>query len=529
MTPRSVVRGGEFRRIEALPRRSWEPVDDDLVRLMTEYLRRPGGTMSLRPVQAAALAEAHDLGGGFFPIGVGCGKALISLLAPVVMEAERPVLFVPADLREQTLRYVVPEMSKHWTLHPNLRVVGYSELSLLKNRSMLEEIRPDLIVLDECHMVKSTKAGRTRRLKRYLRASPTTRVVAMSGTVCSKSLKDYAHISAWALGAGSPVPSEYRTLIEWSGAIDDVRPEERILPGALGPDPRGWFRSRLVETPGVVATGEDQLGTSLRVRPVMFPTPDEVEDTLKSLRYAWEDPNGDPIAEATDLARKAKEISLGFWYKWDPAPPDDWIAARKAWMRYVRANIRHHDTELGVANASKDLAVWKDWKAQRAAFEINVRPIWLSMFAVTEAARWLSKGPGICWVDHVAFGEMLSRSSGFPYFGAGDDRILEAEGPVIASIRSHGQGKNLQRWSRNLIVSPPSSGKTWEQVVGRTHRLGQSSDEVIVDVFAHQPEMVASVVAAKRSAEYLEETLGSRQKLNYADFVSAFDETASGP
>ena len=197
---RGVSATGEFRRVQALPRRNWNDADlPELTGLLTEMLRTPGGDMTLWPIQAAALREIHDYRGAFLPIGVGRGKALISLLAPVVLESKRPVLFVPADLREQTNRKVLPEMRLHWKLRPQLKVIGYSELSLAKNARMLWELRPDLIILDECHSVKNPGAGRTRRMRRFMKEFPETVVVAMSGTVSNRSIKDYWHIVFWAL------------------------------------------------------------------------------------------------------------------------------------------------------------------------------------------------------------------------------------------------------------------------------------------------------------------------------------------
>jgi hypothetical protein len=72
---RAVRNTAELQRIVALPRR---PIDsvlrDELVADMTEALRRPGGTMTLRKHQAAALYEAGVHGGLFAPLGVGEGK-----------------------------------------------------------------------------------------------------------------------------------------------------------------------------------------------------------------------------------------------------------------------------------------------------------------------------------------------------------------------------------------------------------------------------------------------------------------------
>lgn len=64
-------------RISDLPRRDWERVaTPELVEDLTDYFRTPHGTMRLRSVQAAALAEIAELGGAFLSVAVGGGKCV---------------------------------------------------------------------------------------------------------------------------------------------------------------------------------------------------------------------------------------------------------------------------------------------------------------------------------------------------------------------------------------------------------------------------------------------------------------------
>jgi len=532
---------GEFRRIEALPRRTWDP-DKHFAEWATERLRAPGGSMTLWPVQAQALREIAGQRGGFLPVGVGQGKALISLLAPVVLEAKRPVLFVPAQLREQTLAHVIPRMTVHWKLHPQLRVVGYSELSLEKNKELLDRLRPDLIILDECHRVKNPKAGRTRRLIRWFREHPETLCVAMSGTVSNRSIRDFAHIIRWAMKGMAPIPATWTELVEWADAIDEgIADDMRVGPGALlrfcqgEENARQGFRRRLTETPGVVATREDLIGTSLRIDSFSIGRiPPDVSRIANQMRSTWMTPSGDLITEAVELWRHMREIALGFYYRWDPAPPPDWMSARKEWKKEVRETLKHNqrklDTELQVWNEcarEPNLQAdhpWRKWKAIRDSFQPVTVPEWLDDFAIRACVGWLSArtrdDPGIVWTEHRAFGERLSEVSGFPYFGAGDTRIIDCPEPaIIASIQAHSEGKNLQRYSRNLVTAPTASGKAWEQLLGRTHRSGQLADEVVVEIMTHIPELLESFGRALGDARYLEDTFGNQQKLNYADIT----------
>jgi len=233
---RAIVQAtSEYWRIYNIPEREWT-MDSvlEMAKILTEDLRTPTGSMELWPIQALALAECALESGLLGPIAVGKGKALISLLAPVVMEAKRPILFVPAELRDQTQKYVIPQMEKHWRLHADLRICGYSELSLAKNSKLLETLHPDLIILDEAHYVSRPKAGRTKRLMRYFRDNPQTQCVALSGTLTKRSLADYEHISYWCLKERSPLPHNWNELQLWAGALDEKVPDEkRVGPGKL--------------------------------------------------------------------------------------------------------------------------------------------------------------------------------------------------------------------------------------------------------------------------------------------------------
>jgi hypothetical protein len=530
-----VAYSSEFKRIEALPRREWniEPALTRTTKFLTDKLKTKQGTMELWKIQAAALRDIIYQKGAFLPIGVGRGKALISLLSPAVLEAKRPLLIVPAQLRDQTKKYVLPDMKQHWNLHPNLRIIGYSELSLEKNADLLEEWAPDLIILDECHRVKNRKAGRTRRMIRYFSTHPDTICVAMSGTISSRSLRDFAHIAEWCLGRMCPLPMTWQELSDWADALDEkVDEDKRVSPGALmrfcseGENARQGFRKRLTETPGIVASKTEELGTSLRIQKLDLQLPQKVKVLIDEMRQTWSTPDGDIIAEAVDLWRHVRELSLGFYYKWDPAPPKYWLETRKTWKKYVRETLKHNrrqlDTELQVWNKcerEKDNSAWKKWNAIKGTFKPNSVPVWVDYFALKTSHEWLIKEKGIVWVEHTAFGQKLRQNSRYPYLGAGDNRILTIGGPIIVSRRAHGEGKNLQRYSKNLVVCPPSSGKAWEQLLGRTHREGQQADEVVCDVFLHVDELDKSFEQARADARYLEDTFGNRQKLNYADIV----------
>jgi hypothetical protein len=534
---RRVARTGEFRRIEGLPRRDWTKESSSLGSVLAI------GDQELRDIQEAALRECMQVGGLLGAIAVGKGKALISILAPVVLSARRPILLVPPQLREQT-RLVLEQAQQHWTLHSNLRVIGYSELGLEKNAELLFEIKPDLIIADEVQSLRNAKSARTKRVVRYMREYPETKFVALSGSIGKRSIRDYAHIADWCLKEGSPLPCRWREQNDWADAIDEhVDPKQRIEPGALkrlcneGEDFRSAYMRRLTETRGVIASGDEELWNSLQILRRDVLVPDVVEEALRGLRRTWETPGGELVTEASELWRFGRQLAAGFYYKWDPAPPVEWARARKAWKRYVTETLKHNrrnlDTELQIWNECAkptsfvpEFFEWEKWKDR---YKPNVVPVWLDTFLLRDAARWLLKlhdvdnQNGIVWTEHIAVGKKLAEMADVPYFGGGAQAskdILTVQGPIVASIQAHGTGKNLQdRYHHNLVFSAPSSGATWEQLLGRTHRPGQRADTVVFDVYMHTEELRDGFERALVDARHTEKTLGARQKLLYADIA----------
>src|SRR5690606_21047979 len=171
------------------------------------------------------------------------------------------------------------------------------------------------------------------------------------------------------------------------------------------------------------------------------------------------------------------------------------------------------------------------------SFRPQTVAVWLDEGALEAAATWGSSSrhgsrAGIIWTEHTAFAEKLAQRTGWAYYGQqGLDargRAIEADSgaeAIVASIASNAEGRNLQAWARNLVTSPPASGSTWEQLLGRTHRDGQEADEVTVDVFFTCREHVQAMHQARADARYIELSTGQAQKLSYADIDIPEDET----
>ena len=550
----------ELRRVAFLPRRRWQD-DPDLEQLaadMTDWLKTPHGTQTLRPVQAKALEEIHDFRGLFASIRVGGGKTLVTYLAATVLGVASAVVLVPAKLRGKTRREF-DALSQHWIRHPRLHIVSYEKLSRDGGMAVLLRHAPALIMADEGHRLKNTNAGCTRKVRQYLKEHKDCTFVDLSGTPTTRSINEYTHRIRWALRDNAPIPKPPASQ-DWADAIDEkIPPTRRMQPGALlrlceenevevmAKDAtstlsvvRQAFRRRLVETPGVITTEEGMLGVSLSITTADFDLKGAGAKEFDQLKLDWEVPGGEPFTEAMDLWRHCRELACGFVYKWKVPGPDEWLEARRQWARFVREVLGNRykgiDTEFQVANACLrgrfDATLYETWRDIRPSFEPETIPVWVHDKTLKFAEAWLRKEAGICWVEHRAFGDKLAARTGLPYFAqggmCGGIPIEEATGPVIASIQSNSEGRNLQRWRSNLLVSPPPNGRVIEQLLGRTHREGQEADEVSAEVCIVCKEQWEGLQQALLDALYVQDTTGQPQKLLYADveFPTAGDVRA---
>jgi len=568
----------EIARISALPRRAW--TDDAAARLadmLTVELKTSQGTMRLRPVQAVALYEAMECGGLFGPIRVGGGKTLLTLLLPAVLGAKRPVLLLPAALVRKTWD-AIGQLKAHWRLPTNVQIVSYEMLGLVQSARKLDYIQPDLIVADEVHFLKNHRAGRTRRVTRYMREHPETRFVGVSGTVMKKSIRDFAHILRWCLKSGAPVPATDDEVDAWADALDEkINPLGRRQPGALlslGSEARfepavvvratatgnlvdfaatrsgvlsqvrRVFQNRLLETRGVVASSKtDGVTCSLRVSAFEYePAPVTIEHFVH-VRKTMTTPDGWSFGEPALLRMYLRQLALGFHSIWSPRPPPEWVEARRDWAAFVRDTLsdsRTLDTELQVANAvdagklrTPTLAAWRK---VRDTFTIQPKDVWHDDKALEACACWMEREKGIVWTEHVFFARRLAQLTGATYYGAkglsetGESITTVKPGKaIIASRQANATGHNLQMFAANLITSCEPSAQVVEQLIGRTHRDGQEADEVTVDILLGCREHHDSFQRALEGARAAADTLGHDQKLLLADLCIPDISNRKGP
>lgn len=392
----------------------------------------------LFPTQVGAVL-AWDLYAGLFaPIGVGWGKTLITLMianrAYLRGESERSILFVPSQVYEQLTKTDIPWARKRVGLSVPFHLMAgrgldarrhiaasgrrgcyilpYTLLStrdseaLLSgdhsnpppNKPAIDGIRPDLLILDEAHSVKNPKAARTRRLRRYIHAYQ-PRLVALSGTITSKSINEYHHLISQALRDLCPLPQSTELANNWSYILDPERPSAG--PGVRGPGPgasktgplvplvhwarrhfpdeeipegvpgfRKAYRLRLTSTPGVVATGDMEIGVSLTLNNQPVPKYRShpgwllLEKLMKEVDELWRTPSGDEIEEGFHKWRYQYELTTGFYYRLRWPHTDELerkgLSEHEA-MVYLERAQEHHEAQQ---NYHRRLRRWLDYSGR---------------------------------------------------------------------------------------------------------------------------------------------------------------------
>jgi len=531
----------------------------------------------LLPVQTWALSEAREVQGILGPIGVGHGKTLLDLLTPMVVPCRVAVLLLPSKLKKQLIESDWAFYGAHWKLpnlvgarwqHPGrplLHVVAFEELSGAKSTDLLEKLKPDLMCIDEGHRLADPSSARTKRWQRYVSHNPSTKVFVWSGTLTKRSLKNWAHLSNAALKQGSPAPRSWPTLEAWAAATD---PSEFPMPAGelnrlCGPGETAFegYGRRVIETPGVISSGDAQsCEASLIISERPLTAPKDVQDALTRVAKDWQRPDGEVLIDPLTVARCMREVSCGFYYFWkwprgEPKPVrDTWLEARKEWRSEVRERLKrsapHLDSPMLLARAAQrwhrgfvyideagvrhevpshtystiekhptwESDTWMRWHDVKGTALPVTEPYWIDDFMVEDILEWL-KEPGLAWYEHDALARrVMARAEGVVHCGPGDEGVTKALAlrgteRVLLTIKSHGEGRNLQMFQRSLVANPPTGGAEWEQLLGRMHRQGQLADEVVYEVYRHTQTFKDALERGRDLSGYIQGSFGNTQKL----------------
>ena len=536
LSPQVVLETPDMARVRALDRRENMP-EAQVVAMSQALCTDP--TQRLRMHQAVALRELYEVGGLVAPIRVGGGKSLIILLATYLLDAKSVVLVTQAPLiREMRLEYAKMEALGWLVRLPHM--ISYAKLGRKDaEHELTERLRPDVLIFDEAHKLKNLKgASSVRRVARAIKQLR-PKVAMLSGSMVGDKLMDYWHLICWSLGQKAPVPLTHAEAETWAGALDEsVDAFSRVDLGALASLPDGFhahMRSRRGFVPTIGGDCPAQILCS-HWRPEL---PDELQDLIERVDATGMRPDGE-LLEDLERADCMVQLSQGFWYDWDPQPPDSWLDPRRACAKYIRTIIELHldgfDSPLMVitaldqiAHGTGGLGPWTEYKIKPeyqalddstdedlpdacyhkiehpaeqpgqyagphlpdAQIGIALLKAWRDVrdtFAPNTVARWISDEPlmqlvaaapegTLIWTRHSAAGRKL-QELGVPYFGGGTDPRSHAGKTCAVSIAAHGTGKNLQGWNKNVCLTTPSNPNTLEQLMGRTHRPGQENDTV---------------------------------------------------
>ncbi len=512
-------------------------------------------TAVFRPWQGLALWEIALYGGAFLGFPVGAGKTLLAYHAPTMLDAVRPILCIPAGLRDDTLAMWRTYQGLWRAPDPPPTIVTFEELTNETRHDLLERLRPDVIIIDECDMLANIhRSSAAKRIARYV-GEYEPHVVAMTGTVGRNSINDYRHILVWTHKANAPVPIHSPEGDMWAAALDEklLRGATRPRLGALaefGPtleEAREGYRDRLNATPGVIIVDGDSCDQPLTIRQLMAPEDPTLDQHFALFRQTMATADGWFLNDSLSTYRYASELGTGMYYRYNPRPPEWWIEPRRAYNGFIRQTIDRTlnasrrnpvnvdgtrvtaplDTEAQVIKVFRKHPLVAAWEAVEGKFTPQTEGVWISPSVVQYCAEWLRQGPGLVWCGTREFGYALATAARVSYYGAkGEDdrgrpiRNADPSKGAVLSLAANRRGRNLQAWSRNLFVQPPQSGRYIEQTIGRTHRAGQDAP-VSVEFLITSGDIHDAFDAALREATFQASTVGIRQKLMRAKIERA--------
>ena len=424
-------------------------------------------------------------------------NSLICLLSKVVTGSQRCVLVTTAPLIDEMTREFSAMHRAGWDVRlPHM--ISYAKLGRQSAEHELVRLAPDLLIFDEAHKLKNLKsASSVRRVARAIHLLR-PRVAMLSGSMLGDELMRYWHMLVWALGANAPVPLTHGEAKQWAQALDgDTGGLARVELGALRS--LGDFHEYMRSRRGIVPTLGGDCPAEIVLRRWEPALPEALADMITEVEATGTRPDGERL-EDTEKADCVLQLSQGFWYRWDPSPPDEWLEPRRAWHRYVRSVVEAHvdgfDSPLAVTNGLDSVGapeppdahigrqLLASWRAVRDTYEPTVVPEWVDDAPLRAAvAHARAGGPCLVWTRHRAAGHRMQQL-GLPYFGGGTDPHTATGRSIALSTSAHGTGKNLQAWHRNLVLTLPANAITAEQLMGRTHRPGQTSLKVSFDIAA---------------------------------------------
>jgi hypothetical protein len=508
----AVQESADFERIKALPMitpAEQEALGRSLVEEYTELLRRPGSDAELRWGQALALHYLHTLGGCYVGLPPGEGKTLVTFLAPVVKDARLPVLMAPATLHRDKTSNDFARYAKDWIPHYKpTTLLNLEAMSLDQNLFWLDKHKPDLVMIDECDLMRNPEAASFVRVDRYREAAPDASFMLLTGSGMRFGIDDYDLHICWCLPNGhAPVPYDQDERAMWREALRSRpkgRPnnaQRRPRAGALlslcalpaGEKPATELEAaqaivarRINCSPGVLILDTDDCKQPVTIRLLKAPEDPIIDEDFATFYGAsfggfeeeeWEegeeakpawclpDP-GQPCTNGLEVWQALRSLGCGYFTYPDPPPPEEYAAARRKYAKRVRALIAASvwsadpaDTPGAAKRRYPNDPAILEWEAvQKKPFPPKNKPFKPNMVlkqrsssVVDFAVDWMKENRGIVWCGSVPLSQWIAQRAGVKYYGAGgcaaDGSLLDnipAETAAVASMKANSRGRNIQ-------------------------------------------------------------------------------------
>ena len=581
----------DMERVVALE--SYLPSDAEKQALADKYtkaLRKRDDARPLRPIQGYLLetlsrALQQPNIGLLANAAVGSGKTLFIMLASTLAQwqsgIERVLILVHPDMVQQ-LRDDMYEWGQEYYIRQDVEIMSYNQLSVAREQDILPRLfdgqPPQLILADEIQALRYDSTSRGRKFRRFFQQFPECRLVGLSGTLSSASVMDYWHLARYALRQYSPLPLKKEIAESWARVLDkDGKPADKDwaeawplthhFTGHRGGQPfedtanpshvkqvRLAYQKRFLSSPFTVGTLAPACSAPLNITGVRQPVPPVVAEALRNLMDTWDRPDGEELADGASVARCAKQLSLGFYYRWDwPGEPDEeWLDARSLWNssvrwylqrfaregcdtamqveQYIRSTMhdkaggmlrteeRKRGNKNNLGKAPTMAEALRAWDEQRDKPPPPTKAVWLDTSIMAWALQWAHRTQGVLWFQSIAVGEMLDALGLGVYRTSTPSPERIKSGPVAVGWITNHKGKNQfykAGSSRSLVLEPPGSkagAQQWEQMLGRQHR-GSRTEPVYIEVVQGTWTQQLAMQQALHGATFQEDTTGQPQKL----------------
>jgi hypothetical protein len=478
----AVTDSPDFQRIKALPMLSpaeTKAMGEALVPEMSELLRREGSNALLKWPQALALDWIYKYRGAYLGLPPGVGKTLITMLAPVVLDSSAPCLIAPATLHRNKTPDDFARYQRDWTPHykgPTL--LNLEAMSLDQNLFLLDKGKFDLVMVDECDLLRNPDAASFVRLDRYRMAAPNAAFVFLTGSGMRFGIEDYDLHMCWCLPNGqAPVPYNQDEREMWREALR-ARPKGRPNNASRRPRagvlldlcalphmpkdelPRTELETaqiivgrRINATPGVLIIDDDDCDQPMTIRLVKAPEDPTIDadfdrfygTSIEALDERGEDDEdapppayclpepGQPCTNGLEVWQALRSLGCGYFTYPDPPPPLEYVVKRRRYARAIRSLIEQSvwssdpaDTPGAAKRRFPNEPAVLEWEAvQRKPFPPLNKPFKANMVlmqrsdsVVRFAVQWMKENEGLVWCASVPLAKWIAKAAGVRYYGA---------------------------------------------------------------------------------------------------------------